>query len=127
MKRLLIRNMPYILLVFLLVGCESTSSSNPNTEPQRPSYLTVFQQFQKTPLFEKCEKFEENIRRSPHKAYRIMPSYITSDMEIDKSTALNGVYTANISCKVRVTYSFNATTYVKEEQVLSLGELSFEY
>ena len=118
-----------ILLLLFLVGCESTNSQNvvENVAPQRPNYLAVFQQFQKTPLFEKCEKFEENIRRSPHKAYRIMPSYITSDMEIDKSTALNGVYTANISCKVRVTYSFNATTHVKEEQTMSLGELSFKY
>lgn len=116
-----------ILLLLFLVGCESTSSPNPTAEPQRPNYLAVFQQFQKTPLFEKCEKFEENIRRSPHKAYRIMPAHITSDMEIDRSTALNGVYTADVSCKVRVTYSFNATTHVKEEQTLSLGELSFEY
>lgn len=118
-----------ILLLLFLVGCESSSPQHAvkNVAPQRPNYLTVFQQFQKTPMFEECEKFEENIRRSPHKAYRIMPSYITSDMEIDKSTVLNGVYKANISCKVRVTYSFNATTHVKEEQTMSLGELSFEY
>lgn len=112
-----------ILLILFLVGCQSGSP----TAIQEPNYLTVFKEFQKSPLYEKCEQFEEDIRRNVHESHGIMPSSVTSDMEIDNGTVSNGVYKADISCEVRAIYSFSATTHVTEEEVISLGELRFDY
>lgn len=113
----------FILLILLLTAC----SSNETTTIKKPSYLTVFNEFKETQMFESCKDYQNTIHRTPHEQNRAMPSSTNMDMEIISDSHIGGVYTANLSCKVRVTYSLSASTFINEEYEKSLGELSFSY
>jgi hypothetical protein len=113
----------FIILIVFLVGCQAETSR----VVQKPGYLTVFGEFQESPMYDKCDQFEEKIRNAVHDVHRILPYTTKANMEINEEALTDGSYSANISCEVEAIYSFSATTFVTENYTMDLGELSFQY
>jgi hypothetical protein len=113
----------FVILIVFLAGCQAESSG----VVQKPGYLKVFGEFQESPMYNKCDQFEEKIKTAVHDTHRILPYTTKANMEINEEALTNGSYRANISCEVEAIYSFSATTFVTEKFIMNLGELSFQY
>lgn len=115
-----------ILILAVLSACSSDGlvvSGN-----QKPKYLTVFNKFKETELYQACEEFEDEIREKPSEHNQMVrPSNVRSDMNIVKDNYVDGLYTVEVSCEVRATYSFNAFNHTDEEFEKALGTFSFQY
>lgn len=122
------KSMLFLIALLLLSGCveEGNALDNGSVEkkPRNPSYLQVYQAYQRTALYDQCNAYGEEIMDTDHERYGVEPYTFDDDMDIVRSYQTDTAYVYEVKCEITAQYQLNAFAYIQEDFEKPLGEVT---